>query len=325
MSFDFSKLSDEERKQYSTLEEVFAYSFGESKNEEKICQGLLATVDDWKKKMGGRSSLEPYVITYLDKIKAKDRDATRNLYFFISPIFFYIHVLYELSRAEWRNATSWSGMLCARIVKNLLREIDRRYSTSVFQTVEKSKFESKLGKLKSELEVKQFKLANELFSLMEIIYSLRDTRGPHDVPPPEPLRAQISASQCLPVYIDYLEALIFLGNDLLKDHQTFVSFFSNLTETKISLAFGEEGSKVTVDHLLKNVLYREGFFSEGRKLSDVQTKLKNIGYNFKDPPVAAALYKLAKGKDAVLTRIGKRKGYTYHERYPPKEIFKSVI
>jgi hypothetical protein len=264
---------------------------------------------------------------YLDRIRAKDIVATRNLYLFISPAFFYIHVLYELSRHEWRNATSWSGMYCERIAKNLLRELDRRYSTNSYQDVEKSKFEYKLGRLRSDLESRQFGLANELCNLMEVIYSLRDTRGPHDVPPPEPLRAQISASQCLPVYIDYLEALVFLKNNLLNDFTPFVSFFSNLTETKISLAFGGEGSKVTIDHLLKNVLYREGYFgvSEGRRLCDVQAKLKTMSYNFGDPIVAAALYKFSKGKDAVLTRKGKRKSYTYHERYPPKEIFKSTI
>lgn len=326
LSFDVSKLSDEERKQYATLEDLFTYSYGEFKSEEKLCEGLLATIDDWQKKMGGRSSLESYVMPYLDKIRAKDIDAARNLYFFISPIFFYIHVLYELSRSEWRNAISWSGMYCERVSKNLLRESDRRYSTNSYQAVEKSKFENKLGRLRSDLESKQFSLANELCSLMEVIYSLRDTRGPHDVPPPEPLRAQISASQCLPVYIDYLETLIFLKNDLLNDFSAFVSFFSNLTETKISLAFGEESAKMTVDHLLKNVLYREGFFGdEGKKLSEVQTKLKNMRYNFKDSAVSEALHKLSKGKEAVLTRKGKRKNYTYHERFPPKEVFKAVI
>jgi hypothetical protein len=327
LSFDASKLSDEERKQYSTLEDLFAYSYGESKNEEKLCEGLLTTLEDWKKKMGGRSSLESCVMPCLNEIKARNIEVARNLYFFISPVFFYIHVLYELSRSEWRNATSWSGMYCERVVKNLLKEFDRRYSMNSYQAVEKSKFEYKLGRLRSDLESKQFGLANELCSLMEVIYSLRDTRGPHDVPPPEPLRAQISASQCLPVYIDYLETLIFLKNDLRNNFSAFVSFFSNLTETKISLAFGKEGIKVTVDHLLKNVLYREGFFDEvrGKKLSEVQTKLKSMSYNFSDPAVAAALYKLSKGKDAVLTRKGKRKNYTYHERYPPKEIFKSTV
>ena len=277
--------------------------------------------------MGGKSNLERHVLPYLEEITRKDRDAARNLYFFISPIFFYIHVLYELSRMEWRNATSWTGMFCERIAKNLLRAFDKAYSTSSYSAVEMSKFEYKLGRLRSDLESNRFALANELCSLMGIIYSLRDTRGPHDVPPPEPLRAQISASQCLPVYTDYLEALIFLKNDLLKDFNTFVCFFSNLTETKISLAFGEEGAKVTVDHLLKNVLYREGFFSEseGRRLSGVQVKLKSMSYNFSDQAVAAALYKHSKGKDAVLTRKGKRKNYTYHERYPPKEVFKATI
>lgn len=326
MTFDSSRLSDEERKQYSTLEDLFAYSYGEPRNERGLREGSLATVEDWKKKMGGRTSLESLVMPYLNRISNKDVDAARNLYFFISPVFFYIHVLFELSRDEWRNATSWSGMFCERVVKNLLREFDRRYSTSVYNIVEKSRFENKLGRLKSELEGKQFRLANELFNLMQIIYSLRDTRGPHDVPPPEPLRAQISASQCLPVYIDYLETLIFLKNDLVKDFQAFVSFFSNLTETKISLAFGEESGKVTVDHLLKNVLYREGFFGEGgKKLSEVQAKLKSMGYNFRDPTVSTALYKLSKGREAVLTRKGKRGTYIYYERFPPQEVFKSVI
>ena len=120
---------------------------------------------------------------------------------------------------------------------------------------------------------------------------------------------------------------MFLKNDLFKDYSVFVYFFSDLTETKISLAFGEEGSKVKADNLIKNVLYREGFFGvkEGKKLGEVQAKLRDMSYNFSDPAVASALYKLAKGKEAVLTRRGKRKNYTYHERYPPSEIFKKTI
>jgi len=275
--------------------------------------------------MGGRNSLKPHVASYIKKIQKGDKDAAGNLYLFLSPLFFYIHILFEIARTEWRNAISWSGMFCERIVNNLLREISRKYSTDIFRKLEKSKFENKLGKLKSELEARGFKLANELFHLIGIIYSLRDTRGPHDVPPPEPLRAQISASQCLLVYIDYLEALIFLRNNMLHDYKTFISFFSNLTETKISLTFREKGRKITVEHVLKNVLYREGFFGKGRKLSEVQSKLKEIGYNFADSTVSSALCKLSKGKDAILIRKGKRKKFTYHERYPPKEIFTTII
>lgn len=325
MSIEVSKLSGMEKRHYFALEDLFAYSFGGNINEEKLCNELRETVNDWRKMMGGRNSLESSVLPYLKGVLSHNRDEARNLYFFLSPIFFYIHILYEISRNEWRNATSWSGIFCERIVRNLLRAVDTRYSTNLYQQMEKSKFEDKNGKLKFELESKHFKLANELFSLMNIIYSLRDARGPHDVPPPEPLRSQISASQCLPVYIDYLEALIFLGNDLVNDYQTFLSFFSNLTETKISLAFGEEERRITLYDLLKNVLYREGFFREGRKLREVTDKLKDMGYTFGDAQVSKTLTILSKGKDAIFTRKGKRRHYTYHERYPPEEIFKTIM
>jgi len=314
-----------EKKHYFALEDLFLFSIGEQKDREKLCAGLKETVDDWKKMMGGRSGLESYITPYLDRIMVNDKDNARSLYFFLSPIFLYIHVLYELSRKEWRNAVSWSGIFCERIVKNLLKEIDRKDSTDIFQKVERSSFENKTGKLKSELETRGFKLANELYSLMGIIYSLRDTRGPHDVPPPERIRAQTCASQCLPVYIDYLEALMFLGSNLKDDYHNFVSFFSNLTETKVSLTFGEEEKRVTINHLLKNILYREGFFRQGKKHGEVMEKLRTMGYNFGDPQVSKALSSLSKGKDAILTKKGKRKNYIYEERYPPEEFFKNII
>jgi hypothetical protein len=327
LSFDVSKLSGEERRQYFILEDLFSYSFGKTCDEGKLCEGLRLTIEDWKKKMGGKDSLELQVLPYIERVSARDGDAAKNLYFFISPIFFHIHVLKELSRSEWRNATSWNGMFCERIVKNLLRAFDRAYDTHGYEEVETNSLDHKLGKLRSELESKHFGLTNELCNLVEIIYSLRDTRGPHDVPPPEPLRAKISATHSLPVYSDYLEALIFLKNDLLKDQPAFVSFFSDLIETKIKLSFGEEGRMATVDYLLKNALYREGFFGAeyGRKLSDVQMKLNSMRHNFTDQAVAAALFKASKGKEAFLTRKGKRKNYTYHERGPPKDYFEATI
>lgn len=314
-----------EKRHYNALEDLLIYSSGEQKDKERLYAGIKETIDDWKKMMGGRNSLENYLSTYLDGIMLDDRDKARNLYLFLSPIFFYIHVLYEISRKEWRNGTSWSGIFCERTVKNLLREIDRKYSAYAFQKVEKSGFENQNGKLRSELESRHFKLVDELCGLMEIIYALRDTRGPHDVPPPEPIRAQICASHCLPVYIDYLEALMFLGNNLIGDYQTFVSFFSNLTETKISLAFGEEERRITINELLKNVLYREGFFREGRKHKEVIGKLRTMGYSFGDAQVSKALGNLSKGKNAIFTKSGKRGNYVYHERYPPEQFFKTLI
>jgi hypothetical protein len=325
VSFDVSALSDEERRQYKILEDLFVYSYDTLVDEKKLCQGILQTLEDWQKKMGGRSELEICTLPYIEKIQLGDKESARNLYLFISPLFFYIHVLFEISRAEWRNAISWSGMYCERIVKNLLREFDRCYFTSNYIDVLELKFANKLGRLRSKLEEKKIDPGKELCNLMEVIYSHRSTRGPHDVPPPDPLKAQISAGQCLPVYIDYLDTLILLKNPLSDSFTSFVNFFGSLTETKISLAFGEDAEKVTVEFLIKSILYREGFFKEGKHLAEIQTEIRARRYNFNDPAVSKALSKLSKGREAVLTQSGKKRYYSYRERYPPAEYFRKIL
>jgi hypothetical protein len=284
---------------------------------------VLSTVDDWKKIMGGRGGLEAFVQPYLDGIREIDKGAARSLYFFISPLFFYIHVLYELSRGEWRNATSWSGMYCERIVKNLLREYDRCYDSHNYADLflTQTKFAAKLGRTRSIFEQKNFEPTNSLCNLVEIVYNVRSTRGPHDVPPPEPLQAQISAGQCLPVYVDYLAMLNLMNSAKLTAGITaFVTFFGKLTELKISLTFGEEGAKLSIDQLITN-LFREGFFKVGKRLKDIRDKLDCLGYHFQDPIISMSLGRLSSGKDAVLLKKGKKGSYTYYERCPPQDIF----
>ena len=219
---------------------------------------------------------------------------------------------------------TWSGNYCERIVRNLLQEIDRQFSTQVYHEMENKKFNDRDGRLKKELEEHGFKLADELFSLLKIIYFVRSKTGPHDVPPPEPIQAKISASQCLPVYIDYVKALIFLGNDLSQDYEMFILFFSNLTKTKIALNFGEE-VRITPIEFIRDVLYREGFFKDGKRFGEVMTEMQKRRYTFSKSLVAQALEKLSKGKEAVLTRRGKRGQYIYYERIPPDIYFKSTI
>lgn len=102
------------------------FSYGEFNDKEEIIRGIIETIDDWEKMMGGRNSLKPHVASCIKKIQKGDKDAARNLYLFLSPLFFYIHILFEIARTEWRNAISWSGMFCERIVNNLLREISRK-------------------------------------------------------------------------------------------------------------------------------------------------------------------------------------------------------
>lgn len=319
------ELLGKEKRHYITLESLYAYCCGNYNDEEELYSALMETVDDWKRMMGGGSDLENSILTYLEGIRSANRELARNLYFFLSPILFYIHVLHEMSRKSWRMAMTWSGNYCERIVRNLLQEIDRQFSTKVYHKMKDKKFDNRNGRLKKELEERGFKSADELFSLLKIIYFVRSKTGPHDVPPPEPIQAKISASQCLPVYIDYLEALIFLGNNLSQDYGMFLSFFSNLTETKIALTFGEEEVRITPIEFIRDVLYREGFFKDGKRFGEVMTEMQKRRYTFSKPLVAQALEKLSKGKEAVLTRIGKRGQYVYYERIPPDIYFKPTI
>jgi hypothetical protein len=325
VSDELLQLLGREKKHYLVLEDLYAYCSGQKRNKENLRLRLEETIYDWNKMMGGRNGLEKSAFPYLQEILSSNREVARNLYFFLSPTLFYIHLLHEMSRKSWRIAMTWSGNYCERIVRNLLQEIDRQFSSQVYHQMKDKKFDNRNGRLKKELEERGFKSADELFSLLKIIYFVRSRTGPHDVPPPEPIQARISANQCLPVYIDYLKALIFLGNNLSQNYRTFVSFFSNLTETKIALTFGEEDVRITAIEFTRDVLYREGFFKEGKRFGEVLAEMQKRRYTFSKSLVAQGLEKLSKGKEAILTRRGKRGQYIYYERIPPDMYFRSTI
>jgi hypothetical protein len=128
----------------------------------------------------------------------------------------------------------------------------------------------------------------------------------------------------LPVYVKYLECLIFLGNNINTDFSTFVLFFHNLAETHVALIFPEEEATTTPKEVIKD-LYRQGFFKGGRTLKDVIARLGELGFHWDASRIARELEYCSKGKKAFLTRIGKRGFYKYFERYPPEEFFRATI
>jgi hypothetical protein len=62
-------------------------------------------------------------------------------------------------------------------------------------------------------------------------------------------------------------------------------------------------------------LWREGFFSSARGLSEVHTELAREGFHYDRTAVAHALIDLV--KDGVLTREGKPRRYQYAQKRPP--------
>jgi len=319
------ELVGKENEHYSTLKALYAYSCGEPKDETNLCLGLKDTINDWDTMMGGRSNLPIVIQPYLEAIKKGDRDKARNIYLFLSPAFFYIHILYEMRRKSWRIAVTWGGIFSERVVENLFKAIDRKDSSNVWTTISKDpSFEHRTGRLKSELEQRHFEETETLISLLKSIYFTRSHSGPHDVPPPEPVEADISQRICLPVYVKYLKCLMFLENDLSSDFSTFVSFFRNLAETHIAIIFPEEESTTTPKEVIKD-LYRQGFFKTGKNLKELRCRLEEVGFHWDVSRIAHTLEYWSKGKKAFLTRSGKKGDYKYFERFPPDEFFRTTI
>ena len=325
MSLEIPELVGREKEHYNTLEDLFAFSIGTTTDVERLCKGIKDTINDWDKMMGGKGVLQTSLSSYFEAVEQLNKSKAMNLYLFLSPIFFYIHLLYEMRRKAWRNAITWGGIFCERIIRNVFQAIDRKESLNLWQEISKDpKFEHRANRLKAELEKRHYKEADILISLLKSIYFTRSHRGPHDVPPPEPIQANISQRLCLPVYVKYLECLTFLGYNLSIDFPTFISFFHNLAETHVALIFPEEEIITTPKEVIKD-LYRQGFFKGGKTLKEVVTRLGELGFHWNVSRIARELKHLSKGKNAFLTRIGKRGFYKYFERYPPEEFFKTTI
>jgi hypothetical protein len=291
-----------------------------------LCKRLQETVSDWDRMMkGSGSNLLSTINPFIEGIMQSDMEMARKLYFFLSPIFFFVHSLLEVSRNAFRNTVTATGLFCERIARNLLQEIDRRYSSRVYEEIKEAKFDNQNGRLKKELEIHGFKSADDLFGLLKMIYFIRNRTGPHDVPPPEKIQAKISINHCLPAYIDYLDALVFLENKLGKEYDTFVSFFNDLTQTRVTLVFGADIERMTPMEFIREVLYREGFFKEGKFLQEIMEAMERRRYTYGKPSVANALRELSAGKDAILTRRQEKRQYRYFERIPPDKYFKTTI
>ncbi len=325
MSAELPDLIGKEKQHYESLEALYTYSCGEAIDEKQLVEQLKETINDWDKMMGGRSNLENSADPYFQALLQGDINKARELYFFLSPVFFYIHVLLEMERKAWRNAMTSSGIFCERIVRNLIQEIDRIDSTKIWEDLSKDpKFDNRNGRLRKELEGKKIEQADTLCSLLKSIYFTRSHTGPHDVPPPEPIQADLSLRLCLPAYVKYLETLMTLGNDIKNDFYTYVTFFYSLTQTNVALVFGREEVRKTPRDIIIEI-YRQGFFAGGKTFGETKSRLREAGYDFGDPRLARELGKLSKGSKAILTRRGKRRFYTYHERYPPEEFFKTTL
>lgn len=95
-------------------------------------------------------------------------------------------------------------------------------------------------------------------------------------------------------------------------NQVIDSLCSLTTQERISMKesiFSPASCKEALE-----LLWKEGWFSEERRLSDVWLELSKRGYNFDRSAIAHALHDLT--KEGILTRLGRTRRYRYIQKTP---------
>lgn len=318
------ELIGKEKEHYETLEGLWAFGVGKDGNPRELAEKISSTVSDWDRLRGGGEQISTITAQYANQIQRGDRQAASQTYLYLSPVFFFIRALGRMARKDWRETVTACGIFCERIIRNLMQEIDRKYGTVLWDELKDAKLNQQNGRLRSELESRGFEAAN-LYGSIYRIYSVRSTRGPHDVPPPEPIQAKISVTECLPVYVDYLTALAHVGV-LLPNPADFIEIFSDTTRVQPNLVFGEEISgAIPFKDFLTDVIYREGFFKDGSTSAQVLQELARRRRNYDDATVKNGLRDLSTGKDAILFRKKEKHIFRYFERVPPEEYFRLAV
>jgi hypothetical protein len=319
------ELIGKEKDHYDALEKLHLFGRGDTLDEVQLSKSLSAMIADWERMKGSSGRLLGLTESYITEIGNGDRDSARIAYLYLSPLFFFIIALNKAYRKEYRETVTACGILCERVVRNLMVEADRNFHTSEWEQIKDKPLDSKNGKLKSILEGHKFD-ASDLHGEIHKIYNVRNMRGPHDVPPAEPLQVKISINECLPAYVDYLRALEHIGVELGKDSERFIELFGDTTTVSPNLVFGEEiGGTIPVREFITGILFREGFFRDGKTSTEVIEEMRRRRYNYDEATVKNALRALSQGKNVVLNRRPRGAIFVYHERIPPSEYFKPII
>lgn len=138
-------------------------------------------------------------------LNLSDKRNALILYYIIKPLEYYMTALEEIVNAAFRDAATRCGMFCERVANLILIKI---YNPDIL--VEIPKFEKKIGRLQNDLNNRKYYPAQNFCQTMHTIYSIRDTKGPHDVPAAEEIDAKFSISACPFVYAKYAEVLELL-------------------------------------------------------------------------------------------------------------------
>lgn len=311
-----SQLSRLENEHQEILDELHERSTTSSSNPkfEVLLDQINEVVKDWDKLFAGDLANRA-VGEKVKQIEKDDyqKDEIRELDIFLDPLRHYVIALEKYKIEEFRDVVTRTGMVVERVILEVAIELGN-------PEIAEQKTTDALGQLQSRLESSGINRSSEFCNDMRSIYTIRNDRGPHDVPAAEKIHAKRCVSSLMWVYYRYLGIVSEIGKNKLSqnDIMNFTNLLDGILEFKPSLVVGASGSDPSVKDVLVEDLYKSGFFKEGQSLADVIKKLSDKRYNFPKSTVARNLRKL---NNDVLRRRGDRGSYEYIEKIPPKEYF----
>lgn len=278
-----------------------------------ILDNLEEVVKDWDQIFGG-SVASDTIGEKVEEVRYSPDKAMKikELDIFVDPLRHYVIGLEKYQREEYRETVTRCGMVIERIIQEISLELGVE--------VEEDKTEDAFGKIQSTLEASGIPRAREFVSHLKGIYSIRNDRGPHDVPAAELIQAKRAISGLMWGYYRYLRIISEVGSWSLseEDIDDFTELLDIIVEFRPNLVIGEKGEEPSLRELLIRDLFRNGFFKEPQSFSDVKEELQSKRYNPPDSTLADNLKKLT---GEMLKRQGSRGSYEYVEKVPPGDYF----
>lgn len=280
-----------------------------------ILDDLEGIVQDWDQIFGGDVASNTIGRKVSDVRDSTDKlQSVKELDLLVDPLRHYVIGLEKYKRQEWRDTVTRSAMVVERIVEEVGIEL------GVEEDVEDKTMEDAFGFIQNLLENSGVARSQQFTGLMRDIYTIRDDRGPHDVPAAEVFQAKHSISALMTTYYRYLQIISEVGTTQLPEED--IIDFTNLLDLILDLnprmVMGEGGGEPSLKEILVQDLYKSGFFREGKTMPEVMEKLESKRYN---PPKSTLATNLKRLTGEIITRKGSRGSYRYVEKIPPEDYF----
>jgi len=313
-----TKFPDEDKIE-SVQDRLFRIAWVESTLEvdaiKKTIKELNEVLSVWSKILASEKLSEILWSSYLSSLDAGGHPESLRLLQKVDLItcFFhhYIYAFDEFVNRKFRNSVIRCGLICERIVKRLAMGSGMR------EILDLPKFESKVGRLRSELEGKCEDI-DDLANFLQYVYHKRTEKGAHDTTPATALIAKSCLTTVATIYLLYLQALYCVGQTI-QPKDALVELVNSTISTGTTLVLSTEGSPTKPGQVIES-LYRGRFFIERRTLTEIRSELAKLGYTFPTPTLFQVLRRLS-GREGILLKEKR----SYIQRLPPEEYFRKEI